>query len=103
MRKEADIHELKGDLDKLRQLRHTIKLSVNQTEIEMQTHPNPSITQKVFHLCKRFINHTLYQSVPTLVSELKGYNCRVLSNVKVSCHDFVTENFEQLGVRMKEL
>lgn len=104
MRKEVDTRELRNNLDKLSKFRHTIKLSPDE-KAEAVAHPHASstFTQKTFNFLKRMINHTLYQSVPTLVGELRNFNGRVCTTVHASCHDFVAENFEQLETRMKEL
>jgi hypothetical protein len=98
MRKEVDNTEL----DRLKEFQRTIKLEFHEDGSDAAgNYTKDSITHKLFDICKRLMNHTLYQSVPTLVSELKNYNSRVFSDVNVTCHDFVTENFEELEARLE--
>lgn len=80
-------------------MKQTIKMDY-KTQVEQAMEKDTGITTWLYHKLKRTINHSLYQSVPSLVMDLRLYNARVLNRIDVTWHDFVTENFKDMEKRM---
>lgn len=66
MKKEVDSGEYKNEFERLRKLRKTVRLDF--AEQDDLLNPVSSLTHKIQRLLSRSMNHTLYQSVPSLVN-----------------------------------
>lgn len=88
MRKEYGMTE-DIEVEKFTELKQTIKMDY-KTQVEQAMEKDAGITTWIYQKLKRTINHSLYQSVPSLVMDLRLYNARVLNRIDVSWHDFVT-------------